>query len=87
MTLSFPNRMRVADPDSGRIAFSGHEGVTEIRFSIPYRVIESLSRSRLDTTASYLAAFDVMRERIQDVAARTHAQARRPFHILDASQF
>ncbi len=87
MALQFPNRMRSVNPAAESIAFSGYDGMSEIRFSMPFLALDNLNGAKLASTTAYLELFDVMRARIQDVAARTHARARKTFHILEPAKF
>lgn len=87
MQLQFPNRTRVVNPATKSISFSGHEGVMEVRFSVPFRALEVSNYSKPATPTSYLAAFDAMREKIQKAAEIAHSRGRKPFHILDVASF
>jgi hypothetical protein len=87
MTLEFPNRMRILNAAAKTIAFSGYDGITEIRFSLPFSSLDAANGVPLATSAAYLAAFDAARGRIQNAAASVHARTNKTFHSLDAARF
>lgn len=87
MSLEFPNRMRILNPGAKAITFSGYDSITEIRFTLPLDVLAKINGQPFASNAAALASFDALRDRIQTVAANTHARSHKTFHVLEASRF
>ena len=89
MTLSFPNQSRSLDEENGRVRFWGHDGPMEISFFVEVGAIRKIVPDLGRIECSSLGAFDVARDRIQDVAARAYARGRRGTNvfILTAKDF
>jgi hypothetical protein len=79
--------MRILNTEAKTIAFSGYDGITEIRFALPLDVLAGMTGDSAPSPAAALKAFDSLRDRIQTVAASTHARGRKTFHMLEMSRF
>lgn len=75
MSLTFPNPMRHYDEPSQLIRFSGYDGMRQVRFSLDVVAVELLAHVTGKSEASYLAAFDSMRDRVQAVAQRVYKRS------------
>ena len=92
MTLGFPNKSRSFDQARKVICFIGHDGMFEIRFFLEAAALAKPGGKpgRIEALeAECLAAFDVARGSIQDVAREAYANAngRRTAYILTAADF
>lgn len=87
MTLNFPNRSRSYDEAEQRIRFIGHDGMTEVRFSVE---VAAFAKAKSDSDSAeddYLAAFDAARVSIHDAARSAYAGSRKPLYVLTPSDF
>jgi hypothetical protein len=88
MTLAFPNRSRSYDPEHRRIRFWGHDASVEVTFLIDQDALLKLAPATGSAEAAILSAFDKVRERILEAAARIYApKQRRSFYVLSAADF
>ena len=76
MTLIFPNNSRHYDAGSGRIRFSGYEGVFEIRFLLELDALAKVYAGSISGESQYLSAFDSVKKRILVVAERIYRKKR-----------
>lgn len=85
MTLTFPNRARSYDEARNAVRFTGYDGMFEVRFFIEANALAAIdagSRGMRSVEAACLAAFDVSRKTICDVAQKAYSRGRKPFYIL-----
>ena len=90
MTLSFPNASRSFDKSQNAVRFAGHEGLFEVAFLIPAAVlVEHASNPDKwsPSEATLLGVFDVMRERIYNVARRVYAGQKKSLYVLSDTDF
>lgn len=88
MTLRFPNASRSYDPKWGRVRFWGSDGALEISFLLEVGALMKLSPGLPAAESGILAAFDSVRDRINDVATlRYSAWDRRRVYVLTATDF
>jgi hypothetical protein len=76
LTLIFPNNSRHYDAGSGRIKFSGYDGVFEIRFQLELDALAKAYAGTLAGEREYLSAFDSVKKRIIVVAERSYRKQR-----------
>jgi hypothetical protein len=74
MTISFPNCSRHFDKFSGRIRFSGYDGLSEIRFLLDVDALAIAYPGMVSTEKDCLSAFDAARKRILAVSKRKYQQ-------------
>jgi hypothetical protein len=90
MTLSFPNASRSFDDEQNAVRFSGHDGMSQVRFLVEAGALEKSGaelRGTAPSEAKCLAAFDSMRTSIHDVARKAYSRRRRDFYTLTAADF
>lgn len=87
MLLSFPNPSRHYDPDKRCIRFKGYDTVFEVAFEVGVEAMQYLSPGVGDGEHTLLAAFDIHRERIERVAARSYSGRRREVVRLSRANF
>lgn len=91
MTLSFPNPSRSFDDEQNAVRFSGHDGMSQVRFLVEAGAQLEKSGTELRGTApseaKCLAAFDSMRTSIYDAARKAYSHRRREFYTLTAADF
>ncbi len=76
MALIFPNYSRSYDAGSGRIRFSGYDGMFEVRFLLELDALAKAYTGKLGTEKEYLSAFDDMRKAVLVVAERIYGKRR-----------
>lgn len=76
MALAFPNQARSYDETNRRVRFLGHDGMFEVRFFVPADMLAGELSQRTANAGDYLAAFDVLRPRIQDAAEKAYKATR-----------
>lgn len=88
-TLAFPNECRSLDEKRNRVRFWGYDSAIEISFFVEANALEKLSAKNSVTEAGLLTAFDVARERIQQVADKVYSrdQKRSYAYTLEAEDF
>lgn len=87
MALGFPNQARSYDEERRRVRFLGHDGMFEVRFFVPAEMLAGELSSRTANASDYLAAFDVLRPRIQNAAERAYKTTRDNMIVLDSQKF
>lgn len=88
MALNFPNLSRSYDAAGNRIRFWGHDGAIEVPFFLEVSALLRFFPETPHVESRILAAFDAVRDRIMEAAARLYsARRRRPFYILAAGDF
>jgi hypothetical protein len=90
MTLSFPNASRSFDDEQNAVRFSGHDGMSQVRFLVEAGALERSGaelRGTAPSEAKCLAAFDSMRTSIYDAARKAYSHRRRDFYTLTAADF
>lgn len=88
MTLNFPNQSRSYDPDRRRVRFWGHDDAIEVPFFVDEGALFKLYPRTKNAEEGILAAFDIARERIFEVANKVYApRQRRSFYVLTATDF
>lgn len=70
MSLIFPNRSRTFDENRQGVLFTGYDGMFEVPFLVEAAAL--LEATIPISEATYLAAFDETRVRIQDAAIRVY---------------
>jgi hypothetical protein len=86
MTLSFPNPSRSFDDERNAVRFSGHDGMSQVRFLVEAGALEKPG-TQLPSEAKCLAAFDSMRTSIYEAARKAYSHHRREFYTLTAADF
>jgi hypothetical protein len=90
MTLSFPNPSRSFDDEQNVVRFSGHDGMSQVRFLVEAAALEKSGaelRGTAPSEAKCLAAFDSMRTSIYDAARKAYSHRRRDFYTLTTADF
>jgi hypothetical protein len=87
MSLTFPNRSRSYDEAGKRIRFVGHDGMSQISFSVATDVMSKIEPGTSADEAGYLAAFDTASTAIHDVAAKAYDRTHRSMYVLTAADF
>ena len=90
MTLSFPNASRSFDDEQNAVRFSGHDGMSQVRFLVEAAALEKSGvslRGTATSEAKCLAAFDAMRTSIYDAARKAYSHRRHDFYTLTAADF
>ncbi len=87
MALDFPNRSRSYDAKRNLIRFWGHDSALEISFFIEVEALRKLCQQTMDDEVSYLAAFETVRDRIQDAARRVYSRTQKDAYLLAATDF
>lgn len=87
MSLGFPNKSRSFDVARRGVRFWGHDRSLEILFFVDESALRRLSPRAASDENSYLATFDVNRDRIHGVAKALYSRRRGDFLSLAASDF
>ena len=90
MTLAFPNPSRSFDQVRNAVRFTGHDGMFEVRFFVEAGALQQSDAALHGSGASeknYLAAFDALRTRIQNVARKAYSHCRCDSYTLTAADF
>jgi len=87
MSLSFPNPSRNYDSNKRCIRFKGYDTVFEVAFELGADAMRRLSPAVGNDEASLLVAFDLHRERIERVAARSYSGRHREVVTLSGANF
>ena len=85
--LSFPNRSRTYDATRTSIRFTGYDGMFEIPFLVEAAALSKTTRSRCDTEADSLKAFDAARDIINAVAQKAFSRGRKTMYVLTEADF
>lgn len=88
MTLSFPNPSRSFDDVRNAVRFSGHDGMSQVRFLIEADALDKGTDVRgAPSEAKCLSAFDSMRTSIHEAARKAYSHGRRDSYTLTAADF
>jgi hypothetical protein len=87
MALTFPNRSRSYDEAGQRVHFLGYDGMFEIPFCVEIDALGNPSSVAAATETDHLAAFDVARGSIYDVAREAYSQGRKSVYVLTPADF
>ena len=89
MKLSFPNPSRSFDASQNRVCFWGYDRTIEISFFVGVDALKRLCPEMSDAGSGFLNAFDVLRNRIREVAdsVYVHSDKNRYAYILAAADF
>jgi hypothetical protein len=90
MTLSFPNPSRSFDDERNAVRFSGHDGMSQVRFLVEANALGKwciVSRDTAPSEAKCLAAFDSMRASIYEAARKAYSHRRREYYTLTVADF
>lgn len=91
MTINFFNPSRSYDDKNHGISFWGHDQTFEISFFVEESALSKIDSKTGVDDLGFLNAFDVHRERINEVARSTYSKSHKAPHIfsftLTASDF
>lgn len=74
MSLNFPNPSRSYDETKNRVNFWGYDSVMEVTFYVEADALQKLYPQMSKAEAGFLQAFDAVRKRIYEVAAKVYAR-------------
>lgn len=86
MTLEFPNPSRSFDDVRNAVRFVGHDGMFEVPFFVETTALVPSGRTD-QSESDFLAAFDLARSSIHDIAREAYSQGRRTTYTLTAVDF
>ena len=70
-----------------RIAFSGYDGVMEVRFVLEAQALERIAGLSRSPETAYLDAFDQYRGQIETAAGRAYKKTRKSLIWLSSDDF
>ncbi len=86
MRLNFPNLTRIFDTARNGVSFVGHEGVFDIRFLVDAGALDDGTGLEMPE-ANCLAASDLLRDSIHDVAREAYSNNPLASYELSAADF
>jgi hypothetical protein len=87
MALTFPNRSRSYDEAGQCVHFLGYDGMFEIPFCVDVEALGNPSPVAAAAETDHLAAFDVARASIYDVAREAYSHGRKNVYVLTPADF